>query len=74
MIVLALMTFNAMSTMAGVTPVLDGHAFELYDNVIIDTVNNVITINSNMQNCQQPNGNPPLDTRKIEKGMKEGLE
>jgi hypothetical protein len=46
---------------APLTPVLDGYGYELYEDVIIDTENNIITIDSNMQNCQQMNGDPPLD-------------
>lgn len=45
-----------------VTPVLDGYAFELFDDVIIDTENNIITINSDLTNCLQPNGAAPLET------------
>ncbi len=62
MFALALTTFTALQTTADITPVLDGYAYELYGDVAIDTENNVITIDSNMQNCQQPNGDPPLDT------------
>lgn len=61
-IVLALSTITALPAVADITPVLDGYAYELYDDVIIDTENNIITIDSNLQNCQQPNGDPPLDT------------
>lgn len=45
-----------------ITPVLDGYAYELYDDIIIDTNNHIINIDSNMVNCEQPNGDPPLDT------------
>ncbi|MCB1582433.1 MAG: hypothetical protein R3E90_00865 [Marinicella sp.] len=44
-----------------VAPILDGYAFELYSNVTIDINNHIITIDSNMQNCEQPNGSPPLE-------------
>ena len=46
---------------APVTPVLDGYAYELNSDVVIDTQNNIISIDSNMVNCLQPNNNPPLE-------------
>lgn len=45
-----------------VTPILDGYAYELYDDIIIDTLNQIININSNMIGCQRPQGTPPLET------------
>jgi len=46
-----------------VTPVLDGFAYELNSNITIDTQNHNIIFDSNMLNCQQLNGDPPLDTQ-----------
>jgi len=58
-----LVIFGSSSlTAAPLTPVLDGYAYELSADVIIDINNHVITIESNMQNCQQTGGEPPIDT------------
>ena len=61
--VLAPLSFTLIPCVAGsVTPVLDGYAYELSSDVIIDLEDQIITIDSNMENCEQPNGDPPIDT------------
>ncbi len=45
-----------------VTPVLDGYAYQFNSNVVIDFNNQIINFNSNMLNCLQQNGQPPVDT------------
>lgn len=47
---------------ATTTPVLDGYAYQLFSDIEIDTSNQIISIESNMLNCEQPNGDPPADT------------
>ncbi|WP_223787434.1 hypothetical protein [Marinicella meishanensis] len=44
------------------TPVLDGHAYQLNGDVMIDFANQIIHFNSDMTECLQANGQPPLDT------------
>ena len=45
-----------------ITPVLDGYAYHLNGDINIDLSNRLITFNTNMGECRQPNGDPPLDT------------
>ena len=45
-----------------ITPVLDGYAYELYDDITIDTTNKIIILNTNMSACEQPNMDDPVDT------------
>lgn len=52
----------AWSGSQAVTPVLDRHAYQLTSDISIDLVNKIISFNSNMLNCEQANGSPPLDT------------
>ncbi|MGJ8663052.1 MAG: hypothetical protein ACSHWU_05340 [Marinicella sp.] len=44
------------------TPILDGYAYQLFNDIEIDIENQVIIVNSDMRNCEQPNGEAPLDT------------
>ena len=44
------------------TPHLDQYSYLLNGHVSIDLSNQIVSFASNMTNCQQANGNPPLDT------------
>ncbi len=44
------------------TPILDRYAYTLTGDVMIDLANQNIIIQSDMFNCQQENGDPPIDT------------
>ena len=61
MVMIGLSALVSNSALA-VTPVLDGYAYQLNSNISIDLKNQIISFDSDMLNCQQPNGDPPLDT------------
>ncbi len=44
------------------TPHLDKHSYALTGDAFINLTNKVIIVQSNMTNCQQANGDLPLDT------------
>ncbi|TDR20429.1 hypothetical protein C8D91_1401 [Marinicella litoralis] len=56
---------TAINPAQAVTPVLDGYAYIINSTVVIDFDNQIINFDSNMNNCQQANGQPPIDTSVI---------
>ncbi len=62
---MSLLTMNGMMCPAKAqnpTPILDQYAYTLSGDVMIDLTNQNIIIESDMFNCQQENGDPPIDT------------
>lgn len=62
---MSLLTINAWMNSAKAqnpTPILDQYAYTLSGDVMIDLTNQNIIIESDMVNCQQENGQPPIDT------------
>ena len=45
------------------TAILDQHAYTMTGDMIIDLSSQNIIVFSNMLNCQQENGDPPIDTQ-----------
>ena len=57
------MTLTTHSSQAqNLTPELDQFAYTMTGDVNIFLDSQIITFTSNMTNCQQANGNPPIDT------------
>lgn len=62
LIVAACICFSITPSAQAAIAVLDGYAYILTDEVLIDSDNLIIDIQSSMTQCEQANGDLPLDT------------
>jgi hypothetical protein len=58
-----LVSVFAWANAHAVTPLLDRQAYLLSGHINIDLTNQIVSFTSNMSQCRQANGDPPLDSQ-----------